>query len=84
MPYFKPRGIRLVDLEVVCINADELEAVRLADHEGLYHEQAAMKMSVSRPTFSRILGEARRKVAEALVEGKALKIEITNEPEVTI
>jgi len=54
---------------------DEVEAMRLADLEGLYHEDAAQKMGVSRATFGRILGVARRKVAEALLKGKALKIE---------
>lgn len=73
--YFKPRGIPLIQLEEVGLSLDELEAIRLADYEGLYHEQAAEKMKISRPTFGRILGEARRKLAEALVEGKALRIE---------
>ena len=73
--YFKPRGIPLVQLEEVCLSLDELEAVRLADYEGLYHEQAAERMTISRPTFGRILGGARRKLAEALLEGKALRIE---------
>lgn len=73
--YFKPRGIPLINLEEVCLSLDELEAIRLADYEGLYHEQAAEKMKISRPTFGRILGEARRKLAETLVEGKALRIE---------
>jgi hypothetical protein len=54
---------------------DELEALRLADKEGLYQEQAAEGMHISRPTFGRIVESARRKVAEALVEGKALRIE---------
>lgn len=54
---------------------DELEALRLADYEGLYHEQGAERMSVSRPTFGRILEAARRKTAEALVYGKSLRIE---------
>lgn len=54
---------------------DELEAVRLADLEGLYQEQAAARMGVSRPTFGRILMSAHRKVAEALVAGKMLRIE---------
>lgn len=72
--YFKPRGIPLVQLDEVVLNLDELEAIRLADYEGLYHEQAAEKMNISRPTFGRILGEARRKVAEVIVEGKALNI----------
>jgi uncharacterized protein len=52
-----------------------LEAIRLADYEGLYHKQAAEKMNISRPTFGRILGEARRKLAETIVVGKALRIE---------
>ena len=73
--YFKPRGIPLIQLEEVGLSLDELEAIRLADYEGLYHAQAAEKMKISRPTFGRILGEARRKLAETLVEGKALRIE---------
>lgn len=54
---------------------DEFEAIKLADHEGLYQEQAALRMGVSRPTFGRIVTSARRKVADALVGGKALRIE---------
>ena len=73
--YFKPRGIPLIHLEEVHLNLDELEAIRLADYEGLYHEEAAEKMNISRPTFGRILSEARRKIAEAVVDGKALMIE---------
>jgi uncharacterized protein len=76
--YFKPRGIPLIHLEEVRLSLDELEAIRLADYEGLYHEKAAENMSISRPTFGRILSEARRKLAEAVVEGKALKIETNN------
>ena len=73
--YFKPRGVPLINLDEVDLSLDELEAIRLADYEGLYHEQAAEKINISRPTFGRILGEARRKLAEAIVDGKALKIE---------
>ena len=73
--YFKPRGIPLSMLEEVILNVDEFEAIRLADLEGLYQEQAAEKMKVSRPTFGRIIDAAHKKVAEALVKGKALKIE---------
>ena len=73
--YFKPRGIPLSMLEEVILNVDEFEALRLADLEGLYQEQAAEKMNVSRPTFGRIVDSAHKKVAEALVQGKALKIE---------
>jgi predicted DNA-binding protein (UPF0251 family) len=73
--YFKPRGIPLVHLEEISLSADEVEALRLADHEGRYHEEAAGQMKISRATFGRIVNGARRKVAEALVLGKALKIE---------
>ena len=72
---FKPAGIPILELEEVVITLDEFEAVRLADLEGLYQEQAAARMEVSRPTFSRIIESARRKIAEALIQGKALKIE---------
>jgi predicted DNA-binding protein (UPF0251 family) len=65
----------LSELEEVVISLDELEAIRLADGEGLYHDAAADKMGVSRQTFGRILETARNKVAEFLVDGKALKIE---------
>lgn len=54
---------------------DEFEALRQADLVGLYQRQAAEQMGVSRPTFSRIIESAHRKVADALVHGKALRIE---------
>lgn len=73
--YFKPRGIPLIDLEEVTLSADELEAIRLADFEGLYHEAAAVEMRISRATFGRIVGDARKKVAKALIQGKALRID---------
>ena len=73
--YFKPKGIPLIELEEVCLNMDEVEAIRLCDLEGRYHEEAAREMKVSRATFGRIVNEARRKMAEALIRGKALKIE---------
>jgi predicted DNA-binding protein (UPF0251 family) len=73
--YFKPRGVPLTQLEEVVLTVDELEALRLADKEGMYQEQAAERMHISRPTFGRIVETARGKVAEALVEGKALRIE---------
>jgi predicted DNA-binding protein (UPF0251 family) len=62
-------------LEDVRLTVDEFEAIRLADLENLYQEQAAEKMNISRQTFGRIIDSAHRKVAEALVQGKALKIE---------
>jgi uncharacterized protein len=72
---FEPVGVRAGELEEVTMTLDEFEAIRLADVEGLYHEQAAGRMKVSRPTFSRIVYSAYRKVANALVHGKALRIE---------
>lgn len=73
--YFKPRGVPLCSLEEVCIGVDELEAVRLADLNGLYQADAAEIMKVSRQTFGNIIDSAHRKIADALVNGKALKIE---------
>ena len=73
--YFKPRGIPLAVLQHVNLTVDELEAIRLADLQGLYQEQAAEKMTVSRQTFGRILESAHKKIADALVNGKALSIE---------
>jgi hypothetical protein len=72
---FHPAGIPDSRLDEIVLTLDEFEAIRLADLEGLYQEQAAERMSVSRPTFGRILASAHRKVAEALAHGKTLKIE---------
>lgn len=73
--FFKPAGVPACSLEQVVLTLDEVEALRLADLNGLYQEQAAAQMKISRPTFSRIVAEARRKVAEALIQGKALRLE---------
>ena len=73
--YYKPRGVPLRMLQQVALTVDELEAIRLADLEGLYQEQAAQHMNVSRQTFGRILEAAHKKVADVLVNGKALSIE---------
>lgn len=62
-------------LETVELAPDELEALRLADAEELYQEQAAERMGVSRQTFGLIIARARKKVAEALTHGKAIRIE---------
>jgi predicted DNA-binding protein (UPF0251 family) len=70
---FKPGGVPAVSQ--VRMTLDEFEAIRLADLEHLLQERAASRMGVSRPTFGRILAAARRKVAEALVLGRALRIE---------
>lgn len=73
--YFKPAGIPLRDLEEIPLAADEVESLRLADCEGLYHADAAMRMGISRQTFDRIIRRAREKVANALVKGLAIRIE---------
>lgn len=72
---FKPAGASCRGLGELVLTLDELEALRLADMEGLYQEQAAERMNVSRQTFARIVESARKKVAQALVEGKALRIQ---------
>jgi len=73
--YYKPKGIPSSLLEEVVLTLDEFEAIKLADFEGLYHEQAAAKMDISRQTFGRIIDSAHRKIADVLIHGKALKIE---------
>lgn len=77
--YFKPRGIALPLLEEVCLELDEVEALRLADLESLYQAEAAERMGVSRQTFANIVERARRKVADAIIHGKALKIALGKE-----
>lgn len=72
---FRPVGPGALELEEVVMTLDEFEAMRLADLDGLYQEQAAEQMSVSRPTFSRIIDSAHRKMADVLAHGKALRIE---------
>ena len=72
--YFKPRAIPLSMLEEIDLKVDELEALRLCDLENLEQKEAAKKMKISQSTLSRILRSARKKIAEALIEGKAIKI----------
>lgn len=59
----------------IVLSLDEFEAIRLADLSGLYQEDAAKKMDISRQTFGRIVESAHRKIADALVNGKSLRIE---------
>ncbi len=73
--FYKPRGIPLSVLQHITLTVDELEAIRLADLNDLYQEKAAEQMNVSRQTFGRILNSAHKKIADALVKGKALSIE---------
>jgi len=71
---FGPSGALPEGRGEIAMTMDEFEAIRLADHEGLYHEQAAARMQVSRPTFGRILQSAHEKVAEALVAARTIRI----------
>ncbi len=73
--YFKPAGVPMPELEAVVLTFEEVEALRLVDFEGLEQEAAAEKMGVSRKTLWRELRSARKKVADALVGGKAIQIE---------
>jgi uncharacterized protein len=72
--YFKPQGIPLRFLDEVELSLEEMEAIRLKNVEGLEQIEAAEKMKTSQSTFQRILASANKKIAEALVLGKAIKI----------
>ncbi len=73
--YFKPAGVPVSRLQTVTLTVDEYESLRLADLNGLYQEDAAKSMQVSRQTFGNIIKAARQKMADSLINGKALKIE---------
>jgi len=72
--YFKPRGIPMKFLEEINLEMDEFEAIRLRNYKGLYQEKAAEKMKISRQTFGRILESANKKIADAMINGKAIRI----------
>jgi predicted DNA-binding protein (UPF0251 family)/predicted Fe-Mo cluster-binding NifX family protein len=71
---FKPAGMPSSELEEITLTLDELESLRLSDVQGLYQEAAARAMGISRQTFGRIVESARHKTANAIVNGKALRI----------
>lgn len=73
--YFKPAGIPLRVLKEVRLSVEEAEAIRLKDLIGLDQEQSAERMNISRPTFQRVLASSRQKMADALLNGKAIRIE---------
>jgi predicted DNA-binding protein (UPF0251 family) len=73
--FYKPQGVALHRLKGLILSVEGLEAIRLADAEGLEHRQAAEMMGISRPTFSRVLAEARRTLATAVSNGWAIRIE---------
>ena len=72
--YFKPRAVPLYSLEEVNLTTDELETIRLCDLGDLSQMEAAKKMNISQSTFQRTLSSAHRKIAQALIKGKAIKI----------
>jgi predicted DNA-binding protein (UPF0251 family) len=76
--YFKPQGIPVRCLEVVQMSLEEMEALRLKNLEGLEQTEAAQKMNTSQSTFARILASANQKTADALINGKAIRIEQNN------
>ncbi len=73
--YFKPAAVPMCELEEVVLTIEEVEAIRLKDREGLMQEECAEKMQVSRATFQRILQEARSKISDALICGKAIRFQ---------
>jgi len=73
--YFKPAGVPLTQLQEIRLSVEEAEAIRLKDLEGLEQEECAKKMNISRSTFARELNSGRQKVADALINGRAIKID---------
>jgi len=72
--YFKPQGVPMRDLEMIELTAEEVEALRLRNTEDLEQEEAAKKMNTTQSTFQRILSSAYKKITEAIIDGKAIKI----------
>ncbi|MFH1391970.1 MAG: DUF134 domain-containing protein [Candidatus Diapherotrites archaeon] len=73
--FFKPAGIPLVGLEKVVLTFEEVEALRLKEVEGKNQTKSAKEMGISQPTFFRIISIARKKISDAIVNGKAIKVE---------
>lgn len=72
--YFRPQEFPETGAAEIVLEVDEIEAVRLADLDGEYQQAAARKMGISRPTFSNIINRAHQKIADALIKGKAIRI----------
>jgi len=72
--YFKPQGVPMRYLEIIELTTEEAEALRLRNIKDLEQKEAARKMNTSQSTFQRILSSAYKKITEALIEGKAIKI----------
>jgi predicted DNA-binding protein (UPF0251 family) len=72
--YFKPQGVPMRELEIIELTIEEVEALRLRNIKDLEQEEAAKKMNTSQSTYQRILSSAYKKITEALIEGRAIKI----------
>ena len=72
--YFKPAGVLLKDLQENILTRDELEVIRLIDYENIEQSKVAKKMKISQPTLSRMLKSARKKIADALINGQAIRV----------
>ena len=72
--YFKPQGVPMRFLKIIELTVEEAEALRLKNIESLSQSECAKKMKTSQSTFQRILSSAYRKITEALINGKAIKI----------
>jgi len=72
--YFKPSGVPMRQLQEVNLTIDEFEAIRLKDLLGMSQKEAAAKMNISQPTFHRLVSDARRNLADGIVNGKAIRI----------
>ena len=72
--YFKPAGIRMTELIEISLSMPEFEAIRLIDYEGISQTEAGSKMKISQSTLSRILSTGRKKIADAIINGKAIRI----------
>ena len=75
MTGFKPFGLQAYELEVVTLKLEEYESFRMIDYDGLSQDQAAAKMNISRPTFTRLYNRALKSIAKAFVEGRAIEME---------
>jgi len=73
--HFKPAGVRLAEINEIVLTMDEFEAIRWCDFNQISQKQAAKKMNISQPTLQRIIVSARRKIADALVNGKSIRIQ---------
>ena len=73
--YFKPVGVKMINLDEIILSLPEFEAIRLIDYEKISQTEAGNKMQVSQSTLSRILSSGRKNIADAIINGKAIKIE---------